>query len=73
MTDPQASSSEPKPGAGFHWGTLKTLSRHLWPAGHSEMKLRVVIALILLALAKLAEIYTPHLMKQIIDVLGGTT
>ncbi len=56
---------------GFEWGALKTLSRYLWPGHATETKLRVLVALGLLALAKLANVYVPILYKQAVDILAA--
>jgi ABC-type transport system involved in Fe-S cluster assembly fused permease/ATPase subunit len=56
---------------GFEWQTLKTLSHYLWPAGETEMKTRVSIALVLLALSKLANVYVPVLLKTAVDLLNS--
>ncbi|NKB21906.1 MAG: ATP-binding cassette domain-containing protein [Alphaproteobacteria bacterium] len=50
---------------------MRTLSRYLWPADAFETKVRVVIALVLLALAKVANVYTPILFKDAVDALSG--
>ena len=72
---PRRTDTDPRPGAqhaaGFEWQTLKTLSHYLWPAGQLEMKTRVVIAMVLLALAKIANVYVPVLLKQAVDVLNA--
>ena len=70
---PRTADTEPRPAAsataGFEWNTLRTLSHYLWPVGQLDMKTRVVIALIFLALAKIANVYVPILLKQAVDVL----
>ncbi len=71
MTDNQRTLSGRKTSAGFEWGALRSLSRYLWPENAFEIKLRVVIALILLALAKVANVYTPILFKDAVDALSG--
>ena len=52
-------------------GALATLLHHLWPEGASETKLRVVVALALLAMAKLANVYVPVLYKDAVNILAG--
>ncbi len=71
MTDSQRTLSGRKTEAGFEWGALRTLSRYLWPPNAFEIKLRVIIALTLLALAKVANVYTPILFKDAVDALSG--
>ncbi|MDP6345776.1 MAG: ABC transporter ATP-binding protein/permease, partial [Alphaproteobacteria bacterium] len=53
-----------------HWRTLATLLPYLWPAGRFELRLRVVVAMILLASAKVAVVYVPFLYKAAIDTLN---
>ena len=71
MTDNQRTLSGRKTEAGFEWGALRSLSRYLWPDNAFETKVRVVIALMLLALAKVANVYTPILFKDAVDALSG--
>jgi ABC-type transport system involved in Fe-S cluster assembly fused permease/ATPase subunit len=71
VTDNQRTLSGRKTEAGFEWGALRSLSRYLWPDNAFETKVRVVIALILLALAKVANVYTPILFKDAVDSLSG--
>jgi ATP-binding cassette subfamily B protein len=73
MTDPGRTHSGRKKDAGFEWGALRTLVRYLWPEGEAGIKTRVVCALILLALGKLANVYVPVLFKQAVDLLADKT
>src|SRR5262249_57743812 len=43
---------------------------HLWPKGDPDLKLRVVLSLLCLVLAKVANIYVPILYKHLVDALG---
>jgi ABC-type transport system involved in Fe-S cluster assembly fused permease/ATPase subunit len=52
------------------WAAFATLLPHLWPRDQREMRLRVVVALACLALAKLANIYVPFLFKRLVDSLS---
>jgi ATP-binding cassette subfamily B protein len=52
------------------WSTIRSLLPYLWQKGALEMRVRVVIALALLAAAKIANVYVPVLYKQAIDVLS---
>ena len=54
-----------------HWRTLATLAPYLWPAGQSGLKLRVVIALLFLAAAKISVVFIPFLYKAAVDALTG--
>jgi len=51
--------------------TLRTLAPYLWPKGEPVMRARVVIALSMLALAKVATVYVPVLYKQAVDLVSG--
>jgi ABC-type transport system involved in Fe-S cluster assembly fused permease/ATPase subunit len=57
------------PAARSHLHTLRTMLPYLWQRSF-EMRGRVVLALVLLVLAKVANVYVPILYKQAIDVLG---
>lgn len=50
------------------WKTLKTLSGYLW-----EFRARILIALICLILAKVANVFVPILLKEIVDSLETPT
>lgn len=67
MTAPavQAPTAPPKESP------LRALAPHLWPQGETELKARVVIALMLLALSKVAGVYVPILFKEAIDALSA--
>ena len=45
--------------SGSHWQTLATLMPYLWPQGRWDLRIRVVIAMGLLALAKVAIVFIP--------------
>ncbi len=62
----QASRSERR----SHLGTLLTLLPYLWPVGRPGLRLRVVVALCLLAAAKFANVYVPFLYKAAVDALS---
>ncbi len=52
-------------------GVLGILARHLWPKGETTLRMRVVVALVLLVAAKLVNVYVPILYKQAVDALGS--
>jgi ATP-binding cassette, subfamily B, heavy metal transporter len=52
------------------WDTVKSLTRHLWPAGFIGLKVRVVLAMASLALAKVINVYVPFLYKDAVDALS---
>ena len=69
MTEADRTHAGRKTDPGFEWSALRDLAPFLWPAGNSELRARVVIALMLLALAKVATNYAPFLYKNIVDIL----
>ncbi len=64
--DPSADTSERS-----HWATLRTFIPYLWPPGRSDLKARVITALVLLTLAKITIVYVPFLYKMAVDSLSG--
>ena len=50
--------------------TVRSLSEHLWPKNHLNLKIRVVIAMIFLVAAKLINIYVPFLFKDAVNLLS---
>ena len=46
------------------WGTIRSLLPYLW-----EFKKRVLLALVLLVMAKLASVAVPLLLKEVVDAL----
>jgi len=50
---------------------LAILGRHLWPKGETGLRARVVVAMVLLVLAKVANVYVPLLYKHAVDALGS--
>jgi ABC-type transport system involved in Fe-S cluster assembly fused permease/ATPase subunit len=60
----------PKIGVSRTWSVLGILARHLWPKGEWGLRNRVIAAMVLLVLAKVANVYVPILYKQAVDALG---
>ena len=58
---------------GFEWGAIKSLLPYLWPRGETSIKGRVVLALVFLAAAKLANVYVPFLYKEMVDLFSSPT
>lgn len=52
------------------WQTMKTLLPYLWPAGRTDLKWRVVVAMCSLLLAKSVNVSIPFFLKGAIDNLG---
>ena len=67
FADPAA--AEPESWRGQLHG-LKSLAPYLWPRGRTDLKIRVVLALIFLAAAKVATVYVPVFMKEAVDALS---
>ena len=66
---PHAPGAQPgaatRPAAGSDWKTLSRLLPYLW-----QYKWRVVIALILMVAAKLANVSVPLLLKELVDAMS---
>jgi len=62
---PSTPAAKPAPS----WRTVATLLPYLWPHGARELKMRVVVAMVLLVLAKLANVVVPVFYKQAVDAL----
>ncbi len=64
----------PSAKAGEDWRhqltALKGLAPYLWPRGRADLKMRVILALVFLATAKLVTVYVPLFMKQAVDALS---
>lgn len=57
--------------AKSHWYTVKSLAPYLWAPGRGDLRLRVVLALGCLILAKVIGVFTPFLLKDAVDALTG--
>jgi ATP-binding cassette subfamily B protein len=55
------------------WATLKRVGPYLWPEGETWVKVRVVVAMILLVASKIVSVSMPYLYKKAVDALGVTT
>jgi len=64
------SATDPTPPRS-NLATLRTLLPYLWPKGETGLKLRVVLAVLSLLIAKAALVYTPILYKSAIDALSA--
>ncbi len=60
-------------GDGDQWKTLKSLLPYLWPQGRTDLKIRVVLAMVALFAAKIITVWTPYTFKYATDALtaGG--
>jgi len=70
MTDSATRKIYTSPGGG-HWRAVRATLPYLWPQGAFIMRSRVVLALVALALAKVANVYVPIIYRDAIDVLTG--
>lgn len=52
------------------WNTITNLTHHLWPKNYPKLRLRVVLAMICLLLAKVVSVYVPFLYKAAVDSLS---
>ena len=62
-------SEPPKQG----WRTVRRVVPYLWPDDEPWVKRRVVVALLMLILAKLIAVTTPFFYKAAVDTLAGDT
>ena len=53
------------------WRTIKKVVPYLWPPGQTWVKRRVVLAMILLVVAKVVAVATPFFFKTAVDALAG--
>jgi ATP-binding cassette, subfamily B, heavy metal transporter len=66
------SSAAPLPVDGNQWQILKDLLPYLWPAGRTDIKTRVVVAMTALVLSKLVTVATPYAFKHATDALTAS-
>jgi ATP-binding cassette, subfamily B, heavy metal transporter len=67
---PPTSARPQKLGTKRAWAAMRFLGPHLWPKGEPGLRMRVAVALVLLVLAKVANVYVPILYKYGVDALG---
>jgi ABC-type transport system involved in Fe-S cluster assembly fused permease/ATPase subunit len=58
-------------GDGEQIATLSAVLPYLWPQGRADLKLRVILALLSLVLAKVVTVLTPFAFKYAVDGLTG--
>ncbi|PHQ70756.1 MAG: metal ABC transporter permease [Sneathiella sp.] len=58
-------------GQRSHWSTIRSLGQYLWVDDRKDLKIRVCIAVTLLLIAEVASVYTPYLLKFIVDDMTG--
>ncbi|MBV1901535.1 MAG: ABC transporter ATP-binding protein/permease [Kordiimonadaceae bacterium] len=69
---PAAQLDEPTKD-GNHWETVKSLLPFLWVKGRWDLRVRVMLAMGFLVLAKVIGVYVPFLFKDAVDILTGNT
>ena len=69
---PPASQKPPSIDARRSWRVLRTLAPHLWPEKEWTLRTRVLVAVVLLVLAKVTNVYVPLLYKDAVDALGDS-
>ncbi|MCB1419755.1 MAG: metal ABC transporter permease, partial [Notoacmeibacter sp.] len=57
--------------SGSTFSTLANLWPYMWPAGRSDLKMRVVWASVFLVISKLVLILVPYFFKWATDALDG--
>jgi ABC-type transport system involved in Fe-S cluster assembly fused permease/ATPase subunit len=67
---PPANDRVPEIGASRTWAVIAIMGRHLWPKGEIGLRVRVAVAMVLLVLAKVTNVYVPILYKHAVDALG---
>jgi ATP-binding cassette subfamily B protein len=67
FSDTDAKTSEATPGEQMR--ALRSLGPYLWPKNDLELKVRVVIAVILVIFAKLFSVAIPYILKVVVDAL----
>ena len=65
-----AKDGVPKLGLRRSWAVLRVVGRYLWPEGEKALRCRVVVAMALLIVAKVTNVYVPVLYKHAVDALG---
>ncbi|ANY21406.1 Putative multidrug export ATP-binding/permease protein [Tsuneonella dongtanensis] len=53
------------------WATLRRFLPYLWPQGRGDLRTRIVVALVLVLLAKAVVLATPLAMKKVVDTMAA--
>src|SRR5437773_2981887 len=56
-------------GDGNQWAIIRDLLPYLWPKGRTDLKVRVVVAMVALILSKIVTVWTPYAFKYATDAL----
>ncbi len=68
MASTPVNHSTPKPALGS-LGTLRRFLPYLWPANELGLRVRVVLAVVCLVMAKVAVVFVPIFYRDAIDAL----
>jgi ATP-binding cassette subfamily B protein len=71
LRSPHAMRREVSADGGKLFATLRRLWPYIWPVDRGDLKQRVVLAALLLLLAKLATVAVPFTFKWAVDALAG--
>src|SRR5688572_19171180 len=71
LRSPHAMRRETSADGGALFTTLRRLWPYIWPADRGDLKNRVLLATLLLLVAKLATIAVPFTFKWAVDALAG--
>ena len=52
------------------WRTIKSVAPYLWPKGNLSARIRVVLAIVALLLARVVSVGTPFIFKGAVDILS---
>jgi ATP-binding cassette subfamily B protein len=69
-SDPVGSPATVRSGERGDMETIRSLLPYLWPKGETGLRVRVVLSLACLVVAKLATVYVPILYKRAVDALA---
>ena len=64
------SSSQTQLARRSGWRTIRSVAPYLWPADNFPVRFRVVLALIVLALAKIVAVCAPYVYKLAVDAVA---
>ena len=70
MAHPARAPADRRHEDAFQWRALRGLIPYLWPVAAPSTRARVVLALALLASAKLATVYVPLLYRRMVDMFA---
>jgi ATP-binding cassette, subfamily B, heavy metal transporter len=68
---PQTRSDAVLQGRAGHWSVLRELIPYIWPADRPDLRMRVILALAALIVAKAITLTVPIAYKTVVDVLTG--